>query len=60
MSKMLENRPLFKECLEALGVTLLPMQESDKISQTFEQMFPITRWGKIDWDKIEKKNISRI
>ncbi|MFA6066452.1 MAG: hypothetical protein WC707_04720 [Candidatus Babeliaceae bacterium] len=54
-SKFLESRPLFKECIEALGATLLPTQESDKLSQLFENSYPITYWGKIDWDRIEKK-----
>lgn len=54
-SKFLENRPLFKECLDALNTKLLPEQDSDKLTETFNTMFPLTEWGKIDWDKINKK-----
>lgn len=54
-SRILENRPLFRECLEALQTTLLPKEESDRLELLFESLFPITRWGKIDWDKINQK-----
>jgi hypothetical protein len=54
-SKFLLNKPLFRECLEALGVSMLPEQEAEKISELFIHMYPITEWGKIDWDKIDKK-----
>lgn len=53
--KILENRPLFKECLEILNTQLLPETESDNLSRLFNQLFPITEWGKIDWDKISNK-----
>lgn len=54
-TKFLENRPLFKECLEALNVDLLPDEEANKLSALFKKEFPITTWGKIDWVKIDKK-----
>lgn len=53
--KILENRPLFKECLEVLNTQLLPEAESDNLSQLFNELFPITKWGKIDWDKLSNK-----
>lgn len=55
MSKILENRPLFKECVDALGITLLPDVESDLLHELFKFMFPLTDWGKVDWDKVTKK-----
>lgn len=54
-SKLLENRPLFKECIEVLGVNLLSEQESDRLSALFQQIVPLTNWGKVDWDKIDQK-----
>lgn len=54
-SNVLKNRPLFKECVEALGANLLPKEESDKLTTIFKTIFPITAWGKIDWNKIDQK-----
>lgn len=54
-SKFLESRPLFKECVEALKATILDLTESQKMSQYFINTFPITKWGKIDWQKINNK-----
>jgi len=55
MNNLLENNPLFKECLEALNVPLLSDQEDKEIFELFETMYPLTDWGKVDWDKIDKK-----
>ncbi len=55
ISKFLENNPLFRECLEALQTNLLSLEESDKITNTFKKIVPLTRWGKVDWSKIDKK-----
>jgi hypothetical protein len=48
---------LFDECIEALGkgTAVLTNQESVEISKTFSSIFPITKWGRIEWDKIDKK-----
>lgn len=54
-TKLFDNNPLFKECVDALQIELLPEEQSDKISLAFKEMFPITTWGKIDWDKISLK-----
>lgn len=51
----LKNYPLFAECLEALNVQLLPEQESEQLSVLFDQIIPVTEWGKVDWDKIDNK-----
>src|ERR1700679_3058852 len=55
VSRLLENRPLLKECIEALKVGLLPDDESEKVSDMFRKIVPITKWGKVDWAKINKK-----
>jgi len=54
-AQWLENRPLFKECLEILDTQLLPEQEADRISALFNRIVPMTTWGKVDWNKINKK-----
>ena len=46
---------MFKECLEALKTQLLSETESDYLHQYFKKRFPITKWGKIDWEKISNK-----
>lgn len=50
---------LFKECIEALDdkVAILSKQESDQKWVLFKKNIPLLFWGRIDWDKIEKKNI---
>ena len=50
-----ENQPIFNECVEALAATVLSQEGDDNMSNLFEQLYPITEWGKIDWDKIENK-----
>jgi hypothetical protein len=54
-SNMLQHYPLFQECLQALNVSLLPAEKSESLSRLFEQIIPITKWGKVDWDAIERK-----
>lgn len=52
IKEILKNRPLFNECIEALDAIILTEEESDKISILFKQMYPLTDWGKIDWEKV--------
>ena len=54
-SKCVHSSALLQECLEALNVQLLPEQESDNLSALFSQTVPMTKWGKVDWDKIHSK-----
>lgn len=54
-SQFLDQHILFKECLDALKVEMLSSNESTMISEVFINLFPITKWGKIDWDKINAK-----
>ncbi len=51
----LEKNPLYKECLEVLNTKMVSDQEADEITEQFKKTFPITNWGKIDWNKINKK-----
>lgn len=54
-SNIFKNRPLFKECVEVLNADLLSKEESDRLSELFNERFPMTNWGKIDWSKVDKK-----
>jgi len=47
---------LFEECMEALGKNARISDEkvSKKIAFEFDKNFPLTSWGRIDWDKINK------
>lgn len=51
------EKDLFNECIEAFGtkVRILSDLESKKIWDLFEQELPIVDWGRVDWDKIDKK-----
>lgn len=53
--QFLHEHPLFRECLEALHGSMLSDDESDTLFDQFEKCFPITKWGKIDWNKIDHK-----
>lgn len=48
--------PSFAECLKALRIPLLSAEEDKRIFELFENNFPLTNWGKIDWIKIHKKS----
>jgi hypothetical protein len=46
---------LFEECTKKLKAKILSSSESSKITNEFLNKVPITSWGKIDWQKIDKK-----
>lgn len=48
---------LFEECLQALGPSskVVDVQKSQEIFRKFEGTFPITKYARVDWSKIEKK-----
>ncbi len=50
---------LFEECLGALGqsVCICKQDVAEKILANFDQNFPLTSWGRIDWNKIKEKKI---
>jgi len=52
--KLFSDRPLFKQCVESLNAAILSSKESDEMEEIFEKIFPITKWGKVDWSKIKK------
>jgi len=53
--KYLKNKPLLKECIEDLKATILSFEESKIIEKKFNNLFPMTHFYKVDWDKIENK-----
>lgn len=48
---------LFEECLQALGieVRILSDNETSMIFNKFVSDFPVTSWGRVDWNKIHSK-----
>ena len=50
---------LFEECIEALGkdAKILPKDVVEKILAKFDNDYPMTSWGRIDWDKVKEKKI---
>jgi hypothetical protein len=48
---------LLDECIEALSndTQVLSEEETQRIFDTFENTFPFTSWGRIDWDRLDKK-----
>jgi hypothetical protein len=46
---------LFEECLAALGkgVIVLSEEESCKLFENMDKDFPITSWGRINWEKVK-------
>lgn len=59
LSKYLQSRRLFKECVEALGsnVSILSNEESYKVLDFFEKKAPFYKGGsRIDWRKVERRD----
>jgi 2-hydroxy-3-keto-5-methylthiopentenyl-1-phosphate phosphatase len=48
---------ILEECLEVLGndAIVLSEKETQNISDEMEQMFPVSNWGRIDWEKVKRK-----
>ncbi|SFJ16140.1 CDI toxin immunity protein [Thermoflavimicrobium dichotomicum] len=48
---------LLDECIEVLGADteIFTDSEKEKILDTFKSFFSFTEWGRIDWDKVSKK-----
>lgn len=46
---------LLEECIEALGVNIDILENTQRkmIVNSFENTFPITFWGRIDWSNIQ-------
>lgn len=55
LQRIFEDKPLFKECIEALDAEVLSVEETLKLKELFKKLYPIAAWGKIDWNKIENK-----
>lgn len=45
----------FEECVDALGAIQLTLQDEKAVSKLYNQIYPITRSGKVDWNRIENK-----
>jgi hypothetical protein len=48
---------LLDECIEALGedAEILMNSEKEKVLDALESSFPFAEWGRIDWDKVSKR-----
>ncbi|MDF2506085.1 hypothetical protein [Clostridium sp.] len=48
---------LYEECLIALGndIQIMSNDETKNIFGEMTKTFPITSWGRIDWDKVDRK-----
>lgn len=48
---------LFDECILALGdnTEVLSTDETNEIFKELTKLFPMTSWGRINWEKVEKK-----
>jgi len=49
---------LFEECLQALGddVRIFSEEASETRREDLVKEYPFTRWGRIDWDQIQRKH----
>ena len=45
---------LLDECIKALGerVNILSNRDRERVLEDFTSSFPITEWGRIDWEKV--------
>ena len=52
-------RVLFDECIEALGsgVTIFSNEKSNELQNSFQNQVPFSRFGLIDWNKIENHHL---
>lgn len=46
---------LFEECVAILKPEILSNEESDQILLSFESIYPLTLWAKMDWSKVKEK-----
>lgn len=49
--------PIFSSLICSLGMEFISDCEANKYLKFFQDKFPFSPWGNIDWDKIEKKLI---
>ena len=49
---------LYEECIYALGeeIEILSSVEANNILISFKNTFPITKWGRVDWNKFNSFN----
>jgi hypothetical protein len=53
--EILKTNRLLRECVEALKTTLPDERRQNQIRMAFQQMYPLTPAGKINWDRIDRK-----
>lgn len=48
---------LFEECIQALGdkVEIMSSEKTQELFKHLVKNYPVTLWGRIDWDKIKEK-----
>lgn len=46
---------LFEECVAKVNATPLSVKEDLRLGDLFEERFPVAAWGKIDWEKVDRK-----
>lgn len=46
---------LFEECLQVLGknAEVLSTEETNNTFKIFTNLFPMTSWGRVDWEKVD-------
>lgn len=49
------EKGLFEECIDILKPEILSHAESDQILLSFESIYPLSPWAKMEWSKVEKK-----
>lgn len=57
--EILKHDIVFKECVEALKIDLLTVEEEKSLDTWFRNHVPMTKWGRVDWDKFDKKSSIR-
>ena len=48
---------IFDECIQALGdnTEVLSIEKTNEIFKELTKLFPMTSWGRVNWEKVEKK-----
>jgi len=61
MKKIFENNFLLTDFLRDVEAEILSLEEEKKNAALFEAMYPITDWGKVDWEMVKiKKEIHHL
>ncbi|NRF96010.1 hypothetical protein HQN89_34980 [Paenibacillus frigoriresistens] len=57
IKKEVHTNTLFDECIDALGdnTRIYSLDESVRVVAMLVMSFPFTKWGRIDWESVERK-----